>query len=128
MKTEERPADYWREYFRKNKHRLRIRSNQHAWDTYLADHPGQKSVPEKWQMALGNMKGELRSRLRSRKPIESTEAPQNGSRPRLSETQLERLEVAIDQVIITAASIDPERLDKTLRLLRAARRCVLTGE
>jgi hypothetical protein len=66
-KDQESVAGYFRKVFKKNPKLLWGQSNQELLSRWLADHPGQKEVPDRVKWSLSNIKSVLRKKGRKRK-------------------------------------------------------------
>src|SRR6266849_2253867 len=59
-------SGYFRKIFEENPKLLKGRSNEELLKRWLADHPGQKEVPEKVKNNLANVKSVLRKKKRKK--------------------------------------------------------------
>jgi hypothetical protein len=131
--TEDSVAGYFRQVFAENPAWLKGRSNQAVLERWLADHPGEKEVPDRVKQNLANIKSVLRKKLRKggRPKKQAEAAPETASQPaaRVYE-EMEALEVLIDDALTLARTLDREGLESVIGHLRRARNEVVwrTGE
>jgi hypothetical protein len=123
-------SGYFRGIFNENPKLLRKRSNEPIFQRWLADHPGETSVPEKVKQSLANLKSVLRKKAGKRgrrknlaQPAQEAAAAQ--PRSRQDARRMEELEYQIDEVLHLAKATDREVLAKVIRHLRAARNLVV---
>jgi hypothetical protein len=120
---------YFRAIFNENPKLLKKRSNEPIFRLWLADHPGEKSVPEKVKQSLANLKSVLRKKAGKRGRRKSQELPAQEAatkmKTRLSPARMEELEQQIDEVLHLAKHTDREGLAQVIRHLRAARNLVV---
>jgi hypothetical protein len=122
---EETVSGYFRKIFEENPKLLKSRSNEELLRRWLADHPGEKEVPERVKQGLSNVKSVMRKRgrKRGRRPA----ATQNhtgeaaATPTRRPARGLEQLEEQIDECLTAAKNLDREGLEHVIRLLRQAR-------
>jgi hypothetical protein len=121
----ESTSAYFRRIFLENPKWIKSGSNQEVMDRWLADHPGDREVPQKAKFILSNVKLRLRSKRR-RKVVGSDTATE--TLPPASPIKLrglDRLEAAIDDCLAEAKSIHREALHDVITLLRAARNALV---
>jgi hypothetical protein len=119
-------SGYFRRVFAENPKLLNSRSNDELLSRWLADHPGEKEVPERIRQNLSNVKSILRKkqRKRGRRRQEQDQAAGAPARPaaaRRASDSLEALEEHIDEALTLARVIDREGLQSVIHLLRRAR-------
>src|SRR5258707_504476 len=117
-------SGYFRKVFKENPKLLKERSNDALSQRWLADHPGESTVPENVKSGLANIKSILRKKAgkRGRKTHEERPAQEAFSPPKKLDTRrLEELEHQIDEVLHLAKGIDREGLSHVIAHLRAAR-------
>lgn len=124
-------SGYFRMVFRENPKLLKSRSNEELLRRWLADHPGEKEVPERVRQGLSNVKSVLRSRRRKRGGS-TKEAPAPAKMgwtgtpaPASSRAKLETLEERIDDCLMMARDMDKEGLEDVIQHLRRARNGVV---
>jgi hypothetical protein len=108
---------------------LKGRSNEEILQRWLADHPGEKAVPDRIKYIVANVKSLLRKRLRKKpgrrsaepKAAEATAGEQATPPARAAATLLDTLEEQIDECMASARKLDPEGLDEVITRLRRAR-------
>jgi hypothetical protein len=126
-KNEETIAGYFRKVFRENPNLLRGRSNEELLRRWLADHPGEKEVPNRVKQSLSNIKSVLRKKRRKRKAKgQAAQAMTTAPKPtegasKKAVRSLEPLEEQIDDCLSLAKHLDREGLDSAIKLLRRAR-------
>jgi hypothetical protein len=94
---------------------------------WLTDHPGHREMPQKVKASLSNIKSTLRSKRRRKKAtapaenmVETANAPiETGP------SELEQLEVLIDDCLGQAKQVDREGLADVIDHLRRARNAVV---
>ncbi len=123
---EETVAGYFRRVFGEDPKLLDSRSNDELLARWLADHPGEKEVPERVRQNLSNVKSVLRKGLRkSGKRKQARDAAAGiapaAVAPRRSTDALANLEEHIDEAITIARVLDREGLQSVISLLRRAR-------
>jgi hypothetical protein len=134
-------SGYFRKVFKENPKLLSGRSNTVLLERWLADHPGEKEVPQKVRANLSNIKSVLRQKARKKggrpkKTAEVSEATEtqaaghsalkqaaatNNSAP----SPLEQLEEQIDDCLSLAKSLGRKRLAHVISMLRHARNLVV---
>jgi hypothetical protein len=119
-------SGYFRRVFAENPKLLNSRSNDELLSRWLADHPGEKEVPERIRQNLSNVKSILRKKQRKRgrrrqEQDQAAGAPPRPAAPRLPSDSLEALEEHIDDALTLARVIDREGLQSVIHLLRRAR-------
>lgn len=121
-------SGYFRRVFAENPKLLRGKSNQEVLQRWLADHPGEKEVPDRIKYILSNVKSILRKQRRKRgrpkqeeQPAEPMPAEEATAPANTREQELERLEEEIDDCLSLAKSIDREGLAEVIIHLRQAR-------
>jgi hypothetical protein len=132
-KNGETTGGYFRRLLKQNPAWLKGRSNEAILKRWLADNPGQKTVPDNIKANLSNVKSVLRSKKR-RKVAKQTEAvvPSQETmavarvaapiaRKPLGTSKLDQLELQIDECLIMARQMDQEGLHDIIGLLRKAR-------
>ena len=122
-KDGETVSGYFRKVFHEKPKLIRGHSNQELLQRWLADHPGEKEVPERVKQILSNVKSVLRKKGRERRaakaqPAESvvTTAPRKAAG-----RSLEPLEEQIDDCLSLAKHLDRDGLGHVIQLLRRAR-------
>jgi hypothetical protein len=129
-KEQESVAGYFRKVFKENPKLLWGQSNQELLRRWLADHPGEKEVPDRVKWSLSNIKSVLRKKGRKRKakaqPAQAitTAASPAEAMPTAAKKavrSLEPLEEQIDDCLSLARHLDREGLDSVIKLLRRAR-------
>ena len=122
-------AGYFRKIFSENPGLLKKRSNATLLERWLADHPGEKAVPENVKTGLAYTKSVLRSKKRRRKKAKAEVAAGGGipvAVPRKPKTSsLETLEEHIDDCLTFARQTDMDGLETVIRALRSARNSVV---
>jgi hypothetical protein len=121
-------AGYFRKVFKANPELPKGRSNDELYRHWLADHPGQKEVPNNVRAGLQNIKAALRSKKRGRKKVaaqETNTAPVAQAAPRKPMRNLNALEEQIDDCLQVAKATDREGLAEVIDLLRRARNKVV---
>jgi hypothetical protein len=122
-------AGYFRKVFAKKPPLLKGRSNDELLKQWLADHPGEKEVPNRVKQGLQNVKSVLRSR--GRKTTKAAEARQAAASPSMPPakkappSKLEGLEEHIDECLTLAKIIDRDTLHDFVQHLRRARNLVV---
>jgi hypothetical protein len=119
----ENVSAYFRRAFHENPKLLKGRSNEELLNRWLADHPGEKQVPNSVKKVLQNVKGILRSKGRKRKAAKAAAAPVSKEPPWPAprKSHLEQLEEKIDGVLTLARSFEDEGLESVVNHLRRAR-------
>jgi len=118
---------YFRKVFKENPKLLVTRSNEEVLRRWLADHPGEREVPNRIKQNLANVKSVLRKKLRKRgRPKGSVNAARTTPAATTAATgvttkSLEALEIRIDDVLGFARDIEAEELANVVSLLRRAR-------
>jgi hypothetical protein len=118
---------YFRSIFKENPKLLKERSNEALLQRWLADHPGEKEVPDTVKKSLANTKSVLRKKAGKRgRPKQEEQPAQEATavtpaRPSQDTHRLEELEHQIDEVLHLAKHTDREGLAEVIRHLRAAR-------
>jgi hypothetical protein len=129
-KDQESVAGYFRKVFKENPKLLWGQSNQELLRRWLADHPGEKEVPNRIRQSLSNIKSVLRKKGRKRKAkAQPAQAMMTAPRPaeamptaaKKSVRSLETLEEQIDDCLSLAKHLDREGLANVIQLLRRAR-------
>jgi hypothetical protein len=125
----ENVSAYFRARFKENPKRLTAGSNQEVLQRWLADHPGEKEVPQRVKYILSNLKSVLRKKRRQKKgkperpepalAVEATNMPNTVLRG------LEALEEQIDDCMSLARQLDREGLANVVQILRKARNAVV---
>jgi hypothetical protein len=133
-------SGYFRKVFQENPRLLEGRSNQELLDRWLKDHPGEKEVPKTVKANLQNIKSILRKELRAKKggrpsSIAETTTTSNATMSPIasrsattttaSGSELEELEVKIDDCMSMAKYLDAEGLQDVISHLRRARNLVV---
>jgi hypothetical protein len=125
-------TSYFRARFKENPKLLKAGSNQEIFQRWLADHPGEKEVPQRVKYILSNLKSVLRQKLRRKKakaqqpePAAATAAVVEARPPNAALQGLEALEERIDDCLSLAKQLDRDNLEKVVQLLRQARRAVV---
>jgi len=122
-------SSFFRMIFLENPKLLKTRSNAEVLKRWLDAHPGQKSVPKKVKESLANVKSKLRKNLRKRKGravvAETPEAEVIEQAGATIVSDLEPLEIQIDECLTLAKNIDRQRLQDIIHLLRRARNLVV---
>src|SRR5262249_48182663 len=106
------------------------RSNDELLNRWLADHPGEKEVPQRVKQILSNVKSVLRKKGRKRgrppKPQQNLDAASAAAAPlRKHPRGLEQLEEQIDDCLTAAKGLDRDGLEHVIRMLRQARNAVV---
>jgi hypothetical protein len=127
-------AGYFRQVFKENPAWLKERSNDKLLQKWLADHSGEKVVPESVKSSLSNIKSVLRSKKR-KKVARVAQASQPAATPTVPQakvarvptggSKLEALELQIDECLISARHLDRDGLHDVIGLLRRARNAVV---
>jgi hypothetical protein len=123
---EETVAGYFRRVFGENPKLLDTRSNDELLARWLADHPGEKVVPERVRQNLSNVKSVLRKskrrkgRLKQEREVAAGGAPRPKAPNRVTDS-LSALEEQIDDALTLAKVIDREGLQSVITHLRRAR-------
>src|ERR1700747_2060583 len=76
----ETTAGYFRKVFQENPKLLTERSNKKLLQRWLADHPGETTVPKKVKANLANLKSVLRSKKRSKVAARAQQAQPAGEK------------------------------------------------
>ncbi len=123
-------AGYFRPIFEQNPELLKVRSNDELLKRWLADHPGETTVPERVKQGLANLKSVMRKQAGQRGPKKQEVQPAQESaavaQPRkLDRRRLEELEQQIDEALQSAKATDREQLANVIKHLRAARNLVV---
>src|SRR6266704_1612946 len=72
--NDESIAGYFRKIFAETPKLLQTRSNEKLLGRWLADHPGEKRVPDSVKSSLSNIKSVLRSKKRKRRKAKAAAA------------------------------------------------------
>jgi hypothetical protein len=138
--NEETVSGYFRKVFQENPKLLSGRSNKVLLERWLADHPGEKEVPQRVRANLSNIKSVLRQKARrGGRPKKTAETPMvehsapkkapasNGQADTGEQTvsPLEQLEEQIDDCLSLAKSLDRHGLSHVISMLRHARNLVV---
>ena len=136
--TGETTGSYFKRVFKENPSLLQSRSNDELLTRWLADHPGEKTVPKNIKKHMSNVKSILRQKTRKKKggrPKKLEEAAPAAMvasvavmQPKLVKIApkgLEALEEGIDDCLTAAKTLDREGLDEVIRMLRKARNTVV---
>ena len=135
--TGETTGSYFKRVFKENPSLLQSRSNDELLTRWLADHPGEKTVPKNIKKHMSNVKSILRQKTRKKKggrPKKAEEAAPAAAasvavmQPKLvkiASKSLEGLEEQIDDCLTAAKTLDREALDEVIRMLRKARNTVV---
>jgi hypothetical protein len=128
--TDESTSGYFRRIFKENPRWLKAKTNQEIEARWIADHPGDREIPQRAKYILSNVKSTLRSkRRRKRAAIQGTESHDKSMlAPVLSQKALKglaQLEAAIDDCLAVAKNIDREALADVIAQLRTARNAVV---
>jgi hypothetical protein len=123
-------AGYFRKVFAEAPTLLKKRSNAPLLERWLADHPGEKEVPQTVKSSLSNLKSVLRSKKRKRRKAKAAAAeiagvPVAAAVKKHKPSVLETLEEQIDDCLTAARNLDKEALDEVIHLLRKARNAVV---
>jgi hypothetical protein len=124
-------AGYFRKVFAETPKLLKMRSNAPLLERWLADHPGEKEVPQSVKNSLSNLKSVLRSKKRKRRKAKAAAAEIAGGPVAVTAVKkhkpsvLEALEEQIDDCLTAARSLDKEGFDDVIHLLRKARNAVV---
>jgi hypothetical protein len=120
-------AGYFRRIFKENPKLLRSRSNDELLQRWLDDHPGHREVPAKVKASLSNIKSILRSKRRRRKKTAPAEEmlEMTALEIETGPSDLEQLEVLIDDCLGQAKQVDREGLADVIDHLRRARNGVV---
>jgi hypothetical protein len=126
-------TSYFRARFKENPKLLKAGSNQEIFQRWLADHPGEKEVPQRVKYILSNLKSVLRTKRRQKRakaqqtePAVAATSAVDATKPSQAVSRgLETLEEQIDDCMALAKQVDPEGLGKVVLLLRQARRAVV---
>ena len=123
-------AGYFRKVFAETPKLLKTRSNAKLLERWLADHPGEKKVPDSVKTSLSNIKSVLRSKKRKRRTAKATAAeiaasPVAVAVKKPKTTILETLEEQIDDCLTAARNLDKDGLEEGIRLRRKARNAVV---
>jgi hypothetical protein len=114
---------YFRRLFESHPDWLRSKSNDAVVAQWLADHPG-KEMTRQDKQSMANAKSFLRRRKggggRGRRKILAQALGANNA-AYLKGSDLEQLELLIDESLALARRLDPHGLDVTIRSLRRAR-------
>lgn len=119
---------YFRKIYLENPKLLLQRSNDVVFERWLADHPGEKEVPQRVKQNLSNLKTMMRKKLKKRGRKRSAErlAAANGAPVAVRKLSgLDRLEAQIDDALQSARSYADEGLADVVKLLRSARNRVI---
>ena len=125
----ESTAGYFRRIFKENPKLLGERSNEKLLSQWLADHPEQTEVPKNIKANLSNLKSVLRSKNRTKvaqdKEQENEQVVDREITPvarvASGSSDLEVLELQIDECLILAKQLDREGLENVINHLRKAR-------
>jgi hypothetical protein len=130
----ENVSAYFRARFKENPKLLTAGSNQEVLQRWLADHPGEKEVPQRVKYILSNLKSVLRKKRRQKKE-KSKQQPELAAAvaPTVEATNmsnaalrgLETLEERIDDCMSLARQLDREGLGHVVQILRKARNAVV---
>jgi hypothetical protein len=130
----ENVSGYFRKVFAENPGWLDTRSNDAVFARWLADHPGEITVPEKVRQNLSNVKSILRKQSRKKAARRKKGSQAVKAAPAASPVKVVRglgtLEEQIDECLTLAKVLDREGLANVIALLRRARNEVVwkTGE
>jgi hypothetical protein len=123
---------YFRKVFTENAGWLNERSNDKVLQKWLADHAGQKEVPQSVKKVMAKIKGVLRSKKRKKVAKVATDSQPVSSAPPVKvarvasgTSKLEALELQIDECLISARHLDKEGLHDVIAVLRKARNAVV---
>jgi hypothetical protein len=116
---------WFRNIFAERPDWLEGKSNEEVRAKWIAEHPPHRTMPDKIQGTMANVK----SLMRRKKREEGESGSGNKLAGRSPETAqandasvaLENLEVSIDDCLITAYNLDRDGLHEVIRLLRKAR-------
>jgi hypothetical protein len=122
-------SGYFRKVFADNPQLLEGRSNDAILERWRHDHPGQE-ISKQVKQGLQNVKSILRSRGRKgakRKQAQAQAATAVAAPAPVKPPphKLEALEVAIDDCLMLARNLDPEKLADAIQMLRRARNAVV---
>jgi hypothetical protein len=122
-------SSYWRQLFTENPKWLKAKRNKEVLARYRADHniPEDTPIDKKQLQALANTKSNMRKQKRRRGRRAAEEAAAQGlpvKKVRIPQG-LEKLEIAIDDAMMLARSLDAEGLHDVWRQLRHARNQVV---
>jgi hypothetical protein len=136
--TGETTGSYFKRVFKENPSLLQSRSNDELLTRWLADHPGEKTVPENIKKHMANVKSILRQKTRKKKggrpkqveeaapvAMATSVAVMQPKLVKIASKSLEGLEEQIDDCLTAAKKLDREGLDDVIRLLRNARNAVV---
>jgi hypothetical protein len=125
--AEESVAGYFRRIFQENPKLLKSSRNAEILQRWLDDHPGHREVPQKVKYSLSNIKSVLRSKRRQKKTPAPAEplAEAAGSPVETGPSELEQLEVLIDDCLSQAKQVDRDGLADVIDHLRRARNAVV---
>jgi len=126
-------SGYFRRLFKENTKLLEGRSNEEVLNRWLADHPGEKAVPDRIKYILSNIKSVMRKKLRKKpgrrpkaeKAAEATTLVVVTSPKKVAGKTLETLEEKIDECMNLAKNLDPDGLAEVVAVLRRARNKVV---
>jgi hypothetical protein len=120
-------AGYFRQVFQENPKLLKGRSNAALLQRWLDDHPGHREVPPKVKASLSNIKSILRSKRRRRKKTAPAEEmlEMTALEIETGPSDLQQLEVLIDDCLGQAKQVDREGLADVIDHLRRARNAVV---
>jgi hypothetical protein len=133
-------SSYFRVIFKENRQLLKSKSNDEIFARWLADHPGEKEVPDRVKYILSKVKSDLRHQRRNKMKKKKEEAVGGLVAHRVVISRvaspegdgvdnrvqgLERLEEAIDGCLTMARGLDEKKLDNAIVFLRRARREVV---
>ena len=125
----ENMSGYFRTFFEKHPHQVHKRKNDAAIAQWLADHPGQKTIPDNAYIALQNVKGQLRKNKKKGKPGRpkgSTTASAPAAKTiQISPKLLHTLEDRLDDCLGYIRAEAGDGLAKVIGHLKAARRAVI---
>jgi hypothetical protein len=138
--TGESVASYFRGVFEEKPRWLKSRSNDELLQRWLADHPGETTVPQRIKVIMANTKSVLRKKGRKGRGKIKKEQPTKAVAHQFAATavvlatapssstqsqELEQLEEQIDDCLTLAKTLDREQLANVIHLLRRARNGVV---
>jgi hypothetical protein len=123
--SEESVAGYFRRLFDENPKWLKKSSNREILERWLADHPGEREVPQRVKYSLSNIKSVLRSKRRRRKAAAEPTPEAVEVVVETGPSALELLEMGIDDCLGQAKQLDRDGLADVINHLRRARNAVV---
>jgi hypothetical protein len=123
-------SSFFRQAFTEHPEWLNVKSNDEVFALWLKEHPDVTEVPKNVRQSAANIKTIFRKRHKAEaKEARRAARAGNGAAPRAGKpapaSQLEQLELHIDECITFAKNLDRDALDGVIRRLRDARNDVV---